>query len=324
MIIALFAIVGTASADSYGLYVGGVEVTDENKADILGNGTAVYNSEANKLTLNNANITEAYDFSSSNGWYAGICVIRSGLKILLEGSNSIKFSKDKAVYIYGIESDYDITFSGTGSLNIELTSTLPYCGIRTNNGDVTINGGEITVSSQNKDAVRSDKKDIVINGGKLTVSSKGNGYNGLYAQNDITVNGGTVTVTMADNGIYSGQGRVNVKGGTVDATSKWGAIDGCTGLSVYSSAVLREGDAAPGEVVSALTNTGTLPQFYSKNYVKIAPTGTGITATDAAEKVVSEQWFTTSGAATSATSKGVVIRKTTYTDGTVKTDKVRK
>ena len=45
-----------ANAETYGLSVGGVQVTSDNASDILGNGTASYNAWSNTLTLNNADI----------------------------------------------------------------------------------------------------------------------------------------------------------------------------------------------------------------------------------------------------------------------------
>lgn len=43
----------------YLLTVGGIEVTDENAHDVLGDGgSVVYNAKKNKLTLTNARITD--------------------------------------------------------------------------------------------------------------------------------------------------------------------------------------------------------------------------------------------------------------------------
>ena len=44
------------SSENYGLYVGGVEVTSENKGDVLGDGTVSYDSGINTLCLKGAAI----------------------------------------------------------------------------------------------------------------------------------------------------------------------------------------------------------------------------------------------------------------------------
>ena len=44
----------------FGIYVAGVEVTEYNEDDVLGDGTVSYNPVSNTLTLNNANIEHDY------------------------------------------------------------------------------------------------------------------------------------------------------------------------------------------------------------------------------------------------------------------------
>ncbi len=44
--------IGSALADDYELWVGGKQVTDTNKANILGDGTAQYDPSTQTLTLN--------------------------------------------------------------------------------------------------------------------------------------------------------------------------------------------------------------------------------------------------------------------------------
>ena len=44
------------NAETYGLSVGGIQVTSENASDIFGDGTVSYDASAARLTLNNADI----------------------------------------------------------------------------------------------------------------------------------------------------------------------------------------------------------------------------------------------------------------------------
>ncbi|MBR6360361.1 MAG: hypothetical protein IKS04_01070 [Clostridia bacterium] len=49
-----------SAAEEYELRVGGVRVTDDNKDDVLGDGTVSYNPVSSTLTLVNATITGEY------------------------------------------------------------------------------------------------------------------------------------------------------------------------------------------------------------------------------------------------------------------------
>ena len=56
MILAALFCCAMVNAETYGLNVGGVQVTSDNASDILGNGTASYDASSATLTLNNADI----------------------------------------------------------------------------------------------------------------------------------------------------------------------------------------------------------------------------------------------------------------------------
>ena len=79
-LISLFLVIGVSAADgeedppvdpvSYGIYLGGVEVTEENCRDILGNGLAKYDSETNTLTVKGGNIVGAVVSERGGGKYS--------------------------------------------------------------------------------------------------------------------------------------------------------------------------------------------------------------------------------------------------------------
>lgn len=68
------------NAETYGLSVGGVQVTSDNASNILGNNTASYDASTNTLTLNNASIT-------MNG--KGAIIAAGALRIEVVGNNYI-------------------------------------------------------------------------------------------------------------------------------------------------------------------------------------------------------------------------------------------
>ncbi len=93
------------------LWVAGVQVTEENAGDILGDGTAFYNFENNTLTLKNANITNALD---DNDGLFGI-YSEGGLNIALEGENKIEIPEGN-IDSYGIYVEGDLHLSGDSVL----------------------------------------------------------------------------------------------------------------------------------------------------------------------------------------------------------------
>ena len=57
MLVMLACLSGTLAVSAwtdYGIYVMGTQLTSDNAADVLGNGTVTFDADANKLTLNNA------------------------------------------------------------------------------------------------------------------------------------------------------------------------------------------------------------------------------------------------------------------------------
>ena len=97
----------------FGLYVCGIPVRYRNAADVLGDGTVVYDPSVNILTLNNAKL----DYDGSAAIFSD-----KDLTIALNGENRIYCTGPEAsAGIYA--SDYmlrkDISFVGPGSLIVE-------------------------------------------------------------------------------------------------------------------------------------------------------------------------------------------------------------
>lgn len=95
------------------LWVNGVNIlVDDDKTVECGEGTAVYDEDTNTLTLDNATIDTAKN-------YTGIYDYRDdALNIMLTGRNAI-ISKNEAIN-YGISSSGKINISGSGELEINL------------------------------------------------------------------------------------------------------------------------------------------------------------------------------------------------------------
>ena len=135
MVCALHSITLRAEETKYNLWVGGVEVTSENKDNITGpgincgeGGKVSYEPTSKTLTLNNVNITGIYSFrnglgTDSAGIYYADDDSNASLNINLIGTNAIYGHLGTSdISSYGIYNDSfgrNLTFTGNGSLTIE-------------------------------------------------------------------------------------------------------------------------------------------------------------------------------------------------------------
>ena len=117
--------------DHYGLTVNKVDVTSENCTDILGNGTARYLPEQNKLVLSNATI----DYVSSSMNYLTIELIGSNRIFSTTSYSPIDFS--------GIS----ITITGSGSLDLITQSNVPALLLSSRNIAAEIYNTTVNISS---------------------------------------------------------------------------------------------------------------------------------------------------------------------------------
>ena len=121
--------------------------------------------------------------------------------------NSISTDSDVALTIYGQS-------LGTGTLSGE--------DISVERDDLTINGGTLVINTPySRDAIQTlYNGNIVVNGGTVTATSA-NG-NAIYSSGSLTINGGTVTATNLGNvngSLYSRNGDITINGGIVTATA---------------------------------------------------------------------------------------------------------
>ena len=119
----------TQAAKSYGLWVGGVEVTSTNASNISGggiSGKAYYDAESNTLTLNGATITGSNSIidsgSFSNAQKYGIYCPNGTLTVKLTGSNKVTVGETPSLGsgfedVCGIRAS-KLQFTGDGSLSV--------------------------------------------------------------------------------------------------------------------------------------------------------------------------------------------------------------
>ncbi len=185
----------------YDLWVGGERVTSANASDLSSiddvGGTASYDATTNTLTLNNATIKNnsagTDDAAYSSIYYSGT----APLIISAAGTNTIEQPTVTGDHAYGIYSNNDLVFEGTGIVDIAGSTT----GSPENNFGLFVNGNlsileDCTVNAQAGKAVATyfpNSAGAQIEGGKLTMGgsasatftggSAGYSSSGFYIQN---------------------------------------------------------------------------------------------------------------------------------------------
>lgn len=213
----------TAFADTYELWVGGVQVTDENKNNITSDlnntatGIASFDSDTKTLTLNSYSyLGPGYSFLNSVNvpCAAAIYSELDKLNITLVDTNSVSNSLATADNSYGIytkNGDLVIAADGTGSLTATGGDA---SGI--SHGIWCFSGG-ISVGENTQ---------LVGVGGNADISR------GVCVFNKLVVNGGSVEGTGGSAGSISH----GISAGTIESTSEKSKIIGTAGTSTGESA----------------------------------------------------------------------------------------
>lgn len=272
-VIASVCLSASAFAADYNVWVNGVQVTDENAGDVLGeadgDGATVTYADG-VLTLDGAEITLA---QAGNAILASndLTVILKGRNsitngeimstlgsLVIEGNGSLEITADKTA----IHGSTGLTFDGAV---LDITANTPAYNAISSNGDIkvkdselTIKGGGIGLNGQKGVTISSSKFNWT-DGGDNSCSNFGigavdslsiknskieleGGYLGLVCNNgDIDIDNSrieAITICTNDgNGIYSG-GKVIISGGSeVNAESYYPAIFGTSGVEISGSRV---------------------------------------------------------------------------------------
>ena len=112
-----FAPLTTLAKMTEQVYVGGVEVTADNAADVLGDGNVSYDKYTKTLTVKSTGIYNTYDTEEgSYGIYSN-----GDLNVVLDGNVYLDlYSTETKDYIAGIEAKGDLTVTGEGGLSCKI------------------------------------------------------------------------------------------------------------------------------------------------------------------------------------------------------------
>ena len=250
-IAAALGLVTPMSATNYGIWVGGVEVTSANKADVLGTAdgdgaTVTYDPDTSTLTLDNATINTAHDAvwidSVTQGKY-GIYATED-LNINMVGDSTILGQNYTNNASLGIYTGGDLVIKGNGSLNVSGGTGKVSSGIYSR-GNITIEGGEITATS-----AAADNISVAI------VSISG-----------VTISDGVVTATGSAAGIM---GAVSITGGDVTVQSDTQALNGSLTTSGYEGCSVTASTNKSGDGADTY-NAANLATY---KYIKVEPGAT--------------------------------------------------
>jgi len=211
---------------AYPLWVGGVQVCETNKNDILGDGTASFAESASggTLSLSNATITATHQFEDEWSSGSNTATVFSGegfdLTISLTGSNILQNADHPLIvdqgHGYGVRSQGDLAITGDGTL--VAGTNYDGAGIRTD-GNLLIDEAVVTAHS-GQDGIRV--------GGSLAISNAvvtacGGSYDGISGgDGDIVIADSVVTATGWA-GIEADGHTVAVSGASVvTAEATWG------------------------------------------------------------------------------------------------------
>lgn len=164
----------------------GINVTENNADDILGDKTAYYDVKTNTLTFNNYKLPE-----NPNQYMAYILAVEGDINIELVGNNQMfytMFDNINTTTFCPIKVTGDLNISGTGSIKLTMdeleaeSEALVTTGIMANN--ITISGAKVDINmAKITETVPIDENNyyfgyvasagILLNDGNITVDSKG-------------------------------------------------------------------------------------------------------------------------------------------------------
>lgn len=197
VVLCMNLLVATVFADEvennsvYELWVGSVQVTDENANDVLGDGTVSYDADTNTLTLNNANITSETEYKE--GRMAGI-YSKEELSILLKGEENVVTALGTTKYSRGIYVDGSLYISGSGTLKVNAGAVTSEQNDADSVGIFTT--GQLSISEVY----------VLANGGRAIATDEYAAYsNGVYTDGgiDISFGGGLIATGNEAYGLYA-------------------------------------------------------------------------------------------------------------------------
>lgn len=214
-------------AETFPLWVGGIQVSAANAEDVLGDGGSVrYDPAESVLTLDNP---EGGSSSGTEGLHERAFIYADGIDLTIKGRASINVS--------GISGSKGIVVSQKGSLTLladSLTVRSARDGICVTEGDLNILGGTVTVRTSDSYGINVENGSLLIRddpGGTMTVER---------------VEAETASDTIA---VIARYGAIEI-GDTLEIITPEGGVIGGNGINRYIVAYTDEGAKAGHAVIT--------------------------------------------------------------------------
>lgn len=255
LLTAVFALLLCVGAGAYDSLSGKLLVNDTdiitaaNNTVQCGDGTAVYDSSTQTLTLTDATITVPDEPNVSSYCQSAISVgsnLNLDLNIVLVGENKIITNTTLSNGIYVAGGNNSLTISGEGSLSI--TCNNGKCGIysASNGGDIIIDGVKLDIHSEGNNGIGIQttsgsvslqngadvscicgKESIYAFGGSLTIenssvrsTSTAASSRAIASSQDLDITNSTVNCSSVGVTLYTSSGDINISGSTVNASAE--------------------------------------------------------------------------------------------------------
>ena len=255
LLTAVFALLLCVGAGAYDSLSGKLLVNDTdiitaaNNTVQCGEGTAVYDSSTQTLTLTDATITVPDEPNVSSYCQSAISVgsnLNLDLNIVLVGQNKIITNNTLSNGIYVAGGNNSLTISGEGSLSI--TCNNGKCGIysASNGGDIIIDGVKLDIHSEGNNGIgiqttsgsvslqngadvscTCGKESIYAFGGSLTIenssvhaTSTAASSRAIASSQDLDITNSTVNCSSVGVTLYTSSGDINISGSTVSASAE--------------------------------------------------------------------------------------------------------
>ncbi|MBR0509326.1 MAG: right-handed parallel beta-helix repeat-containing protein [Clostridia bacterium] len=223
--------------ETYKIRVGGVQVTSKNKADVLGDGSVVYEGDQTEgtLYLTDANITGAY-YEGSIAKNIFVNNADLSLTITLSGENSVSGGH----YAFDIACA-GVTLTGEGLLNAHASSEAFYF----HRTPLTIDTTTVNAEADNSFCMEIGSAALTIRDSSVT--AVGGGNMALDAK-DVTIVNSTVDATAGYSYAIYGSDSIRMTDSTVTATSKnqYAVYAGYKEMTITSSVVTASSEGSEG------------------------------------------------------------------------------
>ena len=222
----------------YPLLVGGVQVTEANRDDILGDGLASFDPKTNTLTLNGTGLSGAYSWSETE-WsttYSYSAVIYAGKRLgnlTVNAPNGLSLSNvDRSAKGFGVYmAGGDLSFNG------DLTAQLSDAAICTKDGSAVVSGS-LNVSTTGQ--AMNIYGGLRLNG---TLYAEAGSGTAVYVRDDFTAAGNVEIIAANGRGVYIGAGNLTALA-DFRCSAPYGVEIQNGGFRVDGSAVITADSAA--------------------------------------------------------------------------------